>query len=286
VLLVGNFREDEVLEDGFLKKKIRHLESFAGSINVIRLFIGELPERDINKMLSFKFCLPSHHTRKLAQLVYQKTRGHPLFVTAFLRSMIKGHIITFSVKARQWMWDDTTIELQMISEDVAEFMTKRLKQHPGVVIEALKVVSCFGQVNISTIQLLDLGQFVPNMLEALEVAETEGLLDRAGPVFAFSHDMLQESTYNLIQKDERKQLHKKVGMSLVQDMEDIADNADVCILAVDQINICKDLGGILRPAECFLFARLNLAAGKHFMSAEKSNYEQGELPYILRQCGI
>ncbi|KAL7535348.1 hypothetical protein ACHAXR_006436, partial [Thalassiosira sp. AJA248-18] len=198
MMLLGSFRDDEVPEEGFLMDKIKLLEETQGSINVTRLFIGELTEQDINGMLSFKFCLLMRHTQELAQLVYLKTRGHPLFFVAFLRSMIRGNIISFSVKARRWTWDDTAIDLQMISEGVAEFLTKKLKRLPNDVIETLKVASCFGQVNMSIIQLLDSGQFVPNMLGALDLAVTEGIVEKAGPIFAFSHDMLQESTYNLI----------------------------------------------------------------------------------------
>ncbi|KAL7524022.1 hypothetical protein ACHAXR_002790, partial [Thalassiosira sp. AJA248-18] len=276
MMLLGSFRDDEVPEEGFLMDKIKLIEKAQGNINVTRLFIGELTERDINEMLSFKFCLPIRHTRELAQLVYLKTRGHPLFFVAFLRSMIRGGLISFSVKARRWTWDDTAIDLQMISEGVAEFLTKKLKQLPNDVIETLKVASCFGQVNMSTIQLFDSEQFLPNMLGALDLAVNKGIVEKAGPIFAFSHDMLQESTYNLIPMDDRSLFRKKIGMCLAQDPE-VAENAELCTLAVDQINICKeDLDGILDPAECSLFARLNLAAGKHAMSIRKFNYEQAQ----------
>ena len=152
-------------------------------------------------------------------------------------------------------------------------MTTKLQQLPHHVTKILKAVSCFGQINTSTIQLLDLGQFVPDMQKALELAVKEGIVEKAGPVFAFSHDMLQESTYNLIPIDERKPLHTKIGVNLVQGLK-VVNNAELCYLAVGQINNCKDLDGgdILNPAERSLFARLNLAAGKHSIAA--SSYEQ------------
>ena len=140
---------------------------------------------------------------------------------------------------------------------------------------------------MTIVQLLDLGQCVPNMLDSFESAMKEGIIEKAGPVFAFSHDMLQESTYNLIPIDERKALHKQIAMSLVQDPE-VSENAEICTLAVDQINVFKVLGGVLRPAECSLFARLNLTAGKYYMSTKKSNYDQGQFSIfcliILLQC--
>ena len=72
------------------------------------------------------------------------------------------------------------------------------------------------------------------MFDSLDSAVQEGIVDRAGPIFAFTHDLLQESTLNLMQERERNLLRKH--------------------------------------SERALFARLNLAAGKHSFAA--SSYEQ------------
>jgi len=234
---------------------------------VSRLFVGELLEHEINTMLSAKLCLPMRYTRMLAQLVHQKTRGNPLYCVEFLKAIIKENVLSWSVKSRRFIWDDTCIDMQTMSEGVVELLSTKLRQLPHDVIESLKIASCFGQISLSTIELLDLGWFVPNLLEALETAVQEGILEKAGPLFAFSHDMLQESTYQLIPKDERDELHKSIGKSLVQD-PGVADNAELCALAVDQTNMCK----LSEPVDRALFARLNLAAGKHCIAA--SSYEQ------------
>ena len=175
------------------------------------------------------------------------------------------------MKSRRWVWDDDSIDIQMISEGVVELLTRKLQQLSQDVIETLKVVACFGQVSESMLKMLDLGQFVPDMQETLELAMKEGIIEKAGSIFAFSHDMLQESTYNLIPMEDRKPLHKKIGFSLVQDMV-VVTNPEFCLLAVGQINLCQDMGSILNPMERALFARLNLTAGKHSIAA--SSYEQ------------
>ena len=274
--LLGNFRDNEAdfAQDGFVMNHIRSLERSNGNnVNVVRIAVGELPEHEINKMLSFKFCLPIRHTQELSQLVYQKTRGNPMFVTEFLRSIIQRGLMSFSVRARRWIWEDTAIEMQMISDGVVDLLKGKLRQLPPHVVETLKIVACFGhQVSVPTLRLLDLGQFpVTNMLEALDIAKREGIVDRAGPVYAWQHDLLQESTYQLISQGDKYALHKKIGMSLAADPA-VAGNAELCTLAVDQINICKDAAGMLGPMERNLFARLNLAAGRHSIAA--SSFEQ------------
>ncbi len=62
LLLVGSFRDNEVDADGFLMSQIKNMQQSNGSVNVKMLFVGELPEPQINKMLSFKFCLPPRYT--------------------------------------------------------------------------------------------------------------------------------------------------------------------------------------------------------------------------------
>mmetsp|Transcript_3115 Transcript_3115/g.6865 ORF Transcript_3115/g.6865 Transcript_3115/m.6865 type:complete len:754 (+) Transcript_3115:1916-4177(+) len=222
-------------------------------------------------MLSVKLCLPRRYTEQLAKLVLRKTRGNPMFVIEFLRTIIQRNMMTFSIKARRWVWDDTSIDLQLISDSVAEFLTKKLKQLDTDVIVALKVAACIGvQVNTSIIQLLDLGQFVPNLLQAFESAVKEGVMEEAGNLYVFTHDMLKESSYNLMSIDERNCLHKMIATSLAQDPA-VVKYSKRCILVVDQINVCKDVHGILDPIERTLFARLNLAAGKH--SIASSSFE-------------
>lgn len=113
-------------------------------------------------------------------------------------------------------------------------------------------------------KLLDLGHFAPNMLEALNVAVKEGIIEKSGNNFAFSHHLLQESTYLLIPTDEREYLHKRIALILAQESEITSQ-----IIAADQINLCRDLC----PEEKEQFAKLNLRAGEH--AFHSSSYDQG-----------
>jgi len=277
MLYLGSFRDDEVADDGFMMSHIRGLErAHEGSSNVrsTSIYIGELSRDNIVEMLSFKFCLPMRHMRKLGHLVYQKTRGHPIYTIEFLRSIVQKNLMTFSVREKRWVWDESMIDKQSIHEGVVELPTRKLVHLPNDVIETLKIASCFGfQISVSTIRLLDLGQFVPNMMEALDLAAKEGIVKMVGQhSYTFSHDMLQESTYNLIPVNERRPLHKVIGTCLIPPDLESTHSFELCILAVGQINLCKDSDGILDPVERATFARLNLAAGKHSMRA--SGFEQ------------
>jgi len=269
LFLLGSYRDNEA--DANLLQRISVMDVMKQYVKVTHLSIGMLSRRDIDEMLSYKLGLPMRYTRDLSEQVFQKTRGHPLFVQTFLRSIISKGVLSFSVRSRRWTWDDLVIELHTISEDVAEFLAHGLRRLDKNIVYALQVCSCLGfQVTTAIIELLDSGRFMNknNMLEALESAKKEGLMDKAGPIYAFSHDMLRESTYELIPESERKPLHRKIGLSLAKD-PNVWKDSEICTLAVDQINVCKEN---LNQMERLIFARLNLSAGKHSMAS--SSYEQ------------
>jgi len=269
LILLGSYRTYEA--DTNLLSQIQAMDqNNSGHIKVTQLPIGELPWQDVNKMISFKLGQQMQRTRKLTDIIFQKTRGLPLFVVQFLRSIISKNILTFSVRSRQWTWDDLVLDLLTISEDVAEFLAHRLSCLDKEILDAMKVCACIGfQVDELLFPLLQLGHFVPDFEKSIYLALEEGLMDKAGPIYAFSHDVLRESAYKLIPESDRKPLKKRIGLCLAQHA-DMANNADICtIAAVDQVNACSD---ILGPFERTSFARLNLAAGIYSMTS--SSYSQ------------
>ncbi len=259
LLMLGSYRDNEVDPDGFLKKLIPRMSQAKGNLRVAELPVKELLESDINSMLSSKLCLPMRYTRHLAKLVHKKTRGNPYHIEEFLVSVISNNMLRFSVKERRWTWDDEVIDLQMISEGVAELLARKLRQLPKDILQTLKICSCLGsQVNRSTIRRLDSGNLPFSLLESLDAAVNEGLMEKAFHLYRFVHDILKESVYNLIPESGRMNLHKKLGLTLIKYSEDISEVASI---AVDQINVCKDHVD-LSMEERSLFAQLNLNEGK------------------------
>jgi predicted ATPase len=273
LLIAGTFRSNEVAESNDLMHTIGTLKE-CGRVNVTMLTIDVLSKVDVTKLLSSKLYLPLRYTRELAELVQIKTRGNPFFVVEFLRSIIRKKMLLFSVKSRRWTWDCDVVDMQMISDGVAQLLTATFGQLPSTLMQTLKVLSCLGsQVEESTIDALDFrNEVIPfNMWIELPAAVKEGILERAGPVYQFTHDIVRQTIYDLIPPDDRKLLHKNIGKTL---LKSTANNPSVHNLAIDQINIfCKDC--IPSPEECQIFAQSNAAAAKFAVSA--SSFEQGEI---------
>ena len=178
LLLLGSFRDNEVEKDGSLMRQIEIMGQ--GSANVIVLSIKDLSEKDISNMLSFKLCLPTRLTRPLAEIVHRKTRGNPYYVKQFLESIISNTLLQFSVKERRWIWDEDVIDLQMISDGVANLLTQKLERLSPNVLITLKVCCCLGfQVEESAIAMLNSDDFPFNLTEGLDSAVKEGLMEKA-----------------------------------------------------------------------------------------------------------
>ena len=133
--LVGSYRDNEVEMDGCLMRKVKYLEQSAGSVNVCRIAVGELSRSQVNRMLSHKFCLPGRYTANLTNIIIQKTRGNPLHLIEFLRTIVENKLLTFSVRLRRWEWDETTLDMQMISSGVVELLTMKIGKFNLITID-------------------------------------------------------------------------------------------------------------------------------------------------------
>ncbi|KAL7531483.1 hypothetical protein ACHAXR_004068, partial [Thalassiosira sp. AJA248-18] len=234
LLIAGTFRSNEVKEGGDLIEKINFLKH-SRKINVTMLDVDELAETDIAQLISAKLGLPIRYTSELARLVHHKTRGNPLFVRQFLKAIMHNNMLEFSVRSRRWKWDCVTVDLQMISDGVAELLTSTFNLLPVPLMKTLKVVSCFGnQFEESTINAMNIGQHVLpfDMQNELLLAVKEGILEKAGPIYAFSHDLIHQAIYELVPADNRQLLHKTIGTSL---LKAASNDQTIHLLAVDQI---------------------------------------------------
>ena len=100
------------------------------------------------------------------------------------------------------------------------------------------------------------------------------MLEKAGPLYAFSHDLIHQTLYDSMSAGSRRLLHKKVGKSLLESTGD--DNHSMHLLAVDQINVFLRDGedDQLSHEERSEYANTNATAAHYSMAG--SSFEKGE----------
>ena len=272
LLVVGTFRSNEV--DREFATKISSLVK-ARETNATLITIDDFSKDGATELVSLKLCMPRRYTRELAELVHDKTKGNIFFVLEFLRSVIRNKMLQYSVKYRQWTWDRDVVDMQMISDDVAQLLVTKFDQLPSNLQKILRVLSCLGyQVEESTIDALDAGNDVLSfsMKDTLPVAIKEGILESAGPIYQFTHDIIHQTIYESIATPSRILLHKTIGKNLL--IKNCSENPSIHTLATDQINIFRKDGIMFDINERLLFAQSNAKAAKIAIAA--SSFDQGE----------
>ena len=109
-----------------------------------------------------------------------------------------------------------------------------------------------------------------DMVGALQLAVQAGIMEKAGPVYQFTHDIIQQTIYEGTPMDQRRFLHKSIGEKL---LGAATDNPALYSLAVDQINIYGK-GAALSSEERSQYASCNAAAAKFALSTNR--FDGGE----------
>lgn len=173
-----------------------------------------------------------------------------------------------------------------VSNTVAELIAVNLSYLPTDSLQVLRVLACFG--SSSCMELLGILEgFQSGIIAMVDAFVEQGILDRAGPLVIFAHDLIQQEIYEEMSADERLNLHMDIGQYLGKQLEvtigmgqlSFKDHAfyagmwnmtsSLISLACDQIN---DAGPerVDNDQQKQNFAEMNLTAGQK--CARESNF--------------
>lgn len=124
--------------------------------------------------------------------------------------MLRDKIITFSPKSRRFTWDEDTISFVPTGDGVAGLIAENIKSLPVELLNILQILSCFGvQSDVQVLRLLE--RFQKGITNSLPVFVDKGILEQAGPVVMYCHDLIQQACYESMTLLERQALHLKLG---------------------------------------------------------------------------
>jgi len=268
ILFVGAYRADTIMEELSLKNMIQEFDECV-TINTTQISLRGFHLESLNEMVSEALCLPRRKTRSLCQIIHLKTQGFPLYVVEFLDALLTEKLL-FHDPADGWEWDVDVIDLKGISKSVAELLTGKLKRLPHDILSGIQVLSCFGShVDFDVLDAVKNydGSSGNTLMPALYTAQKEGLVEKAGPTFTFSHDSIQHAAFDLIPTEDRIPLLQKLVSYLIPCCMQERGSDSFLFVTVDIINRIGRDGVYSDPIQSQLFARLNLEAGKKSMAA-------------------
>jgi len=288
IMFVGSYRDNEVDSTHPLAKV---LHKFRGDnlINMTDILLSGLSHESLNEMLSDTLSLPIRRVRPLSELVIQKTDGHPLHVMEFIQALTVNNLLTHSF-SKGWEWDADSIDIFPITDSVAELYSFKLRRLSNNILLGVQILSCFGfQVNQ---QVLDFvagydGQDSVDMNAVLQVALSEGLVERAGPLISFTHDMILKAAIDSIHEDDLVPLLRKLITALIKEASASGSLDSVLFVAVDVINrIGSEFTTVSK--ERAIFAELNLRAATSAIAvpdfAGASEYAENGISFLSDTC--
>ncbi|MFC2156111.1 hypothetical protein ACFLRB_06455, partial [Acidobacteriota bacterium] len=187
------------------------------------------------------------------------TNGNPFFIHEFLKKLHEVGIVEFKL---DWTWDVSNIRKAGITDNVVELMTGKLQRLADDTLSVLKVAACVGvEFSLPLIARVS-GKSENNILSGLDQAIGEGILVKTGERGKFSHDKVQEAIYLLMDEQERRQLHLKIGRRKLEEKEQGNE-----ILIFDIANHLNKAGDLLKNEEKTRLAGINLETGQKAKAA-------------------
>ncbi|MGD1805067.1 trifunctional serine/threonine-protein kinase/ATP-binding protein/sensor histidine kinase [Dapis sp. BLCC M126] len=280
LLLLGAYRDNEVNPTHPLILTLAEIVKNEAIVNTITLKPLEL-DSDVNPLVADTLHCSEEIAFPLAELVYQKTRGNPFFLTQFLKALYQEELITFNYEVNYWECDIAKVKLLSLTDDVVEFMATRLQKLSSKTQEVMKLAACVGnKFDLETLGIVSeksMGETANNLWDALQeglilpvtevykfyTSEESSFKDfqtiKTDANYRFLHDRVQQAAYLLIPEDKKQITHLKIGRLLLENIPKNQRQERIFDI-VNQLNYGVSLINDIREQE--QLAELNLVAGK------------------------
>jgi len=277
LLIIGAYRDNEVDSSHPFMMTVDELEKANVIINTIEL--ANLQLADINHLLQDSLKCEAGLTQSLTNLIYQKTQGNAFFTHEFLKSLYEKELLIFDAKEQKWQWEVKKMVTLGMTDNVVELMASKIGKLPLETIEVLKYAACISnQFDLKTLSFIYQQSQYMTLMVILE-AMKDGLIlpldshyesvelateSKAIAQFKFQHDRVQQAAYAMIDDEQKKAVHLKIGRLLLANAT-IEESAKKLFERVDHLNMGREL--ITDHQEQTVLARLNLDAGEKARSA-------------------
>ena len=161
LLLIGAYRDNEVNPGHPLMLTLSEMQKKQVTINTITL--APLNQVTVNQLVADTLKCPESLALPLSQLVFQKTKGNPFFVTQFLKALYQEGLIKFTPSISSdrrgarggWQCDIAQVNQLAVTDDVVAFMALQLGKLPPSTQKILQLAACIGnQFDLATLAIV------------------------------------------------------------------------------------------------------------------------------------
>lgn len=236
------------------------------ALRVQHITLTSLSYVDVRRFLSHILNENTARVRLLAESLYHRTGGNPLYLHQFLDSLYREHKLLFDEEQAMWTWDMAAVTELPEDPDILHFIERRIRMLPERTISLLGIAAALGNhFHLATVALVS-GYSLLDTLDFLQGAEDEGLISREDGFvegetedieYAFLHDRVQQAAYQNVSKAEQASLHLAIGRMMHQTGSE--DEQYSIFDKVYHLNLGSRI--MTDSAERIELARFNLQAG-------------------------
>ncbi|WP_240421518.1 helix-turn-helix transcriptional regulator [Paenibacillus periandrae] len=234
LLVIGAFREEPTpgwTESGetlvaaaqWIEQELS-LHKAETPLQVQHIALGPLSYIDVRQFVSQILNENTARIRLLAESIYHRTGGNPLYLHRLLDSLYREKRLYFDKEQAIWTWDADTVAQIPEDPDILHLIGSRIRMLPNETIELLTIAAAIGhRFRLATIALVS-DYTLPYTRKLLDSAEEEALICRENDTddqaeadngyYAFLHDRVQQAAYQAVPKQEQAALHLKIGRAM------------------------------------------------------------------------
>lgn len=262
ILLLGAYRDNEVDQYHPLMLALESMR--IGGAAIESIVLGPLQEEDVLQLVADVFHCVAERAEPLTRLVYEKTGGNPFFTIQFLSTLVDEGLVAFDAQTTSWKWDLVRIREKGYTDNVADLMIAKLNKLPAETCKGLRQLACLGnKAKLVTLALIQ-GIQEKEVVQQLQEAIRSGLVLQQYDSLIFLHDRVQEAAYALIPKEQRPEVHLRIGRKLLSftGHDQLSEMFFDIVKHLNQgVELIKD------PAELINLAQLNSKAGRRARSS-------------------
>ena len=200
-----------------LNKKFTEFTKHMSVINgITNIFLKELSEIEVGIMIQDILSSPNV-PYKLADRIYDKTKGNPLFVQEIIKNFFNEKYIYVDAQKGSWARDYDYSEFVMPT-DMHQVLLSQVSDMGKFNINILKTISIFeSAVSLEIIKGF-IGNSDSNLEKGIQGLISSGILckkiEDRGFVFGFYNKFLKSLMYEKITDEDRKAMHKLASVLL------------------------------------------------------------------------
>ncbi|MGK5090796.1 AAA family ATPase [Deltaproteobacteria bacterium TL4] len=271
LFLIGAYRDNEVDPAHPLMNTLKELRKAELPISTINL--KPLGATHVNQLVSDTLMCDSAVAQPLADLCLQKTSGNPFFLSQLLQVLYEDQFIEFDGHKGAWQWDIERIRQVGMTDNVVELMVAKIKKLPEKTQAVLKLAACLGTPfelkMLSIVNEKSIKETADELWESL----SEGLVlptddaykfldeseDNPNISHVFLHDRVQQAAYTMIEEEQKKAVHLKVGRLMLEKIPENQRDEKIFDI-VNHLNRGSEL--MQEHSERLRLTELNLKAGR------------------------